>query len=277
MKTYQKLLFIICFIICIAQGSSMQANCPPITIYVHGTRVIPHFLIKKLFHCTDGFHKAKEIDAWYQQHKIAQWISSSNKKEFPLNSFYIFCWFGGLSVSGREKASRDLYNHIQKLVKQYRKKYKCDPKINLIAHSHGCNVILNMAKIAKRKPNIIINNLIFLACPVQKATKELIASDMFGKVFSFYSTVDSIQWLDPQRLSPQKRQIFSDRIFPPDAKLKQANITIDGSGLFHIQFLYEKLNRMLPHLVNYMNGLKEAGSIPGKHFTLHMRSKDYLK
>ena len=28
---------------------------PIITVYIHGTRVIPHFLIKKLFHCTGGF------------------------------------------------------------------------------------------------------------------------------------------------------------------------------------------------------------------------------
>ncbi len=246
---------------------------PIITVYIHGTRVIPHFLIKKLFHCTDGFHKASEIDQWYQQRKAVDWITESDHKAYPSNNCYIFCWSGDLSVEARQKAAKKLYSHLKKLVADYQKKYGTTPIIKLICHSHGCNVALSLAKEFKDEPAFSIDELIMLACPVQKKTAPLVKSPIFKKIYSVYSTMDNIQWLDPQWFQKKKGSFFSRRIFKPQDNLKQAAIKINNRGIFHIEFLFKKLNSLLPTIIDKMKAMTHTGSTLKMHHILNFKSK----
>lgn len=256
-----------------AKGWWLMKKKPVITVYIHGTRVIPHFLIKKLFHCTDGFHKASEIDQWYQQRKAIDWISQNDPKSYPSDDCYIFCWSGDLSLKARQKASKKLYTHLKELVAQFQKKDGTQPTIKLICHSHGCNVALSLAKEFKDKPAFTVDELIMLACPVQKKTAPLIKSKIFKKIYSVYSTMDTAQWLDPQWFQKKKGSFFSRRLFKPQANLKQTAIKINDWGIFHIEFLFEKFNSLLPTIVDKMKDMAHAGSTFLKHHVLHLKSK----
>ena len=249
-------------------------KAPTITVYIHSTRVLPHMLIKKLFHCTDGFHSAAEIDQWYQQRQAVDWISSTGQKEFPSDSFYIFCWSGMLLPGSREKAAHKLYGYLSDLVAQYKKQYGAIPKIKIVAHSHGANVALNLAQQFKGKPNFVVDDLILLACPVQKRTAHLIESPIFKCVYSLYSLKDMVQWLDPQLLQTlDQRALFSERVFPLHKNLKQAAITIEGTGISHFDFLWEKFNLLLPVFMKEMKTLSHPGSSSDAHHVIDMSDK----
>jgi hypothetical protein len=245
---------------------------PIITIYIHGTRVIPHFLIKKLFHCTDGLHKASEINRWYQQRKAVDWISSSDPSNYPFESFYIFCWSGDLSVSARQKAAKKLYSQLQELMNETQKKSGSKPIIKLICHSHGSNVALSLAHYCSDKPDFAINELILLGCPVQEKTAPLIKSPLFKHIYSIYSTLDNIQWLDPQWFQKNKGNFFSQRVFKPQDNLKQIAIKINNWGIFHVEFLFKKFNALLPTIINEMKNMAHQGSSLIKHHILNFTS-----
>ncbi|MEX2438170.1 MAG: hypothetical protein WD449_02860, partial [Candidatus Babeliales bacterium] len=119
-----------------------------------------------------------------------------------------------------------------------------------------------------------INELIVLACPVQEKTSHLTQSPLFKNIYSIYSTMDHIQWLDPQWLHRNSKTFFSERLFEPQANLKQIDIIIDTWGIFHINFLFETFNRLLPKIINSMKALDHGGSTAESHYIMHLKSKE---
>ena len=117
----------------------------------------------------------------------------------------------------------------------------------LIAHSHGCNVALYLAELAKSGEfkDLVIDRLILLACPVQLATAHLVGSPIFKRVFSFYSTADLGQIIDPQGLYNETKKIskdskkpplFSQRLFDDSPNLVQARILMNRQSPGHMSF-----------------------------------------
>lgn len=128
------------------------------------------------------------------------------------NYYYTFGWSGLLSYKSRYNYAQKLYIGLIDLKKEFQKQ-GINPKIRLIGYSHGCNLILNLGAVALEKPYssmpLEIDEVIFLAAPVQCQTEEYINSPVFKKIYNFYSRSDHVQRKD--LFSP--RQLFSRRVF----------------------------------------------------------------
>lgn len=249
----------------------LTPHVPPITIFIHGTRprFIPKKVVRTAFHCDDGFHHAQEIKSSKITWSLIKTLTETDPKQFPLETFYTHCWSGRLDFKAREIASEKLYINIEKLIENYEKKYDSHPpRIQLICHSHGCNVALNLARVKNRTP-LMIDKLILLAGPVQEATANLARHSMFKCVYSLYSAGDSIQILDPQgtydiakkirRETTNHVPLFSGRRLPPSRNVRQVKVKLFGRAPLHIEFIRPHLIKHLPQILNEMDNWKELG------------------
>lgn len=164
-----------------------------------------------------------------------------------MNSFYLFGWSGKLSVKERKQAAQELYKALCQLSDEYQSEHGVRPKLRIITHSHGGNVALNLANCATENPEFSLEELVLLACPVQEKTKKFIDHAIFKKIYALYSTKDLLQVADPQGIfqEEQKKDFFnrlwfSERTFPEHPKLKQAEVTYNGRGILHLEFLLTK-------------------------------------
>lgn len=270
---------------------------PIITIFIHGTfhlPIMPKPMIKFVHNCIDTFIFAKKglynvatLEEHYAQtwskklhnYRMIKTISDANPERFPFDSFYIFGWSGQLCPQKRFHDAQKLHACLVPLVAEYIATHGIEPYIQLITHSHGGNVALNLAKVndASLTP-ITINELILLACPVQYETSHLIHHDTFKKIYSLHSHWDLIQVIDAQGWIPFKERVknwfksksndqtnntaqataessthtcfFSERHFEKSPKLIQANINFGRRGMFHVEFISESFMQHLPALLN---------------------------
>ncbi len=239
--------------LCIMFCFCLEAQQKTITIWVHGTMpnlIVPKFAKKSFFHLDHGLVPIASYNDKDQLYKIAKALTKSCSKQFDIDHYYTFGWSGKLCFTERKKAAQELYQNIVFLQESYKTTYGDLPYIRIITHSHGGNVVLNLAKVKKQDDSLTIDELILLACPVQEKTKHLIADDCFNKVYSFYSGGDTIQILDPQGLYPKSKtkKLFSDRTFDHHVKLRQSQVKINGRSLMHIEFLWTNFLKYLPAL-----------------------------
>jgi len=214
------------------------AKPPIVTIWVHGSKShvhLPSFLgnaIKDLSQLlsgnTEGLHKITEFNSSYYPFLQAQTLATVNPLQFNQEHFYVFGWSGKVAPEERKNAAFDLFNALKSLTDTYQKQYNCLPKIILISHSHGGNVVLHLAEIVDPDGfTLQISKAILLACPVQKHTAHLINSSLFTRIYSLHSHTDILQIIDPQGLhNPKKitRPLLSSRHFDINPKLAQALI-----------------------------------------------------
>ena len=236
-----------------------------ITIWIHGTRAFfSKFICKDFFHRRKGLHCATTFEQHYHVREIAELLQSTSPDNFCVEDFYFYGWSGKLSFKARYKAAKKLYILIMALLKGYEKKYGIKPKVRIITHSHGGNVALNLVEFNESN-ELIIDQLILLACPVQEKTCKFIEHETFKIIFSLYSRYDSVQILDPQRVyywlkkdlpgfQPLRpSSFFSQRCFPTNNKLRQAQIKLNTRGIMHIEFLTNKFIGFLPVILAEMN------------------------
>ena len=215
----------------------------PLTIWIHGTRLTPPGVLESFFYSKPGLHHYTEIEPIYKQRKIAEDVISSDPDYFMAKGFYLFGWSGKLSFEERLQAAHQLYEQLRALRKHYVGQFGHEPIIRIITHSHGGNVALNVARVQDSEDtHFIVDELILLACPVQKRTSCYIDSSLFKKVYSLYSEMDIIQVIDPQRLYHghtrlHKVPLFSEHCFTPCKKVEQIQINIDQHTAFHIDFI----------------------------------------
>ncbi|HVW98850.1 MAG TPA: hypothetical protein VHA52_00185 [Candidatus Babeliaceae bacterium] len=218
-----------------------------ITVFVHGT--LPP-LVRGLVHtldCPQGLMLAKDFGTGYLMGRIPFLLSEADPLQFPLNKFYLFGWSGALCFKERKAAALALYQALKKL----------DGALTIIAHSHGGNVALYLAEIAQElgDTNFYIDCLILLGVPVQQATKNLIASPIFKKIYAFYSCGDWTQCADPQGIysignsKDQSGPLFSERIFPTQKHLKHVRVFYKKYNLDHIGFILRPFIKALPKLL----------------------------
>lgn len=277
---------------------------PIVTVFVHGTfhlPIMPKPMIKFVHNCIDRFIFAKKglynvasLEEHYSQtwskklhnYRMIKTISDANPKRFPFDSFYIFGWSGELCPQKRFHHAQKLHACLVPLIAEYTEKHGIEPYIQLITHSHGGNVALNLAKVNDTSATpIIINELILLACPVQYETSHLIHHDTFKKIYSLHSHWDLIQVIDAQGWIPFKERVrnwfksksdnapdatqkvteesssekcfFSERHFEKNPKLVQVNINFGMRGMFHVEFISETFMQHLPALLNTIDAQKE--------------------
>lgn len=236
-----------------------------ITIFIHGTL----FALTPLIHwldCPFGLNLATNQTSKYFIGKIPFILNKMDNNEFPLETFYLYGWSGKLNIDKRLQAAKELYNKIKKL----------KGKITIIGHSHGCNVAINLAAIALEEGDkeFKIDRLILIAPPVQKIYSFLLSSEIFKKIYSFYSTSDFIQILDPQKKYFHTRKLnipipfFSERIFDPQPNLIQSKIVINKRGPSHLDLMLERFLKHLPRILKDLEALEHKTDC--QNFTIHI-------
>jgi len=237
----------------------------PVTIYLHGTHlnaIIPiggisrhaKALEERIHGGPKGLHPVIDIDEKYYVRTIGMILNSVDPKEYPLENFYSFVWSGQLDARKRHKEAHALYSQIMdRIVKPYEKAYGVPPIIRIITHSHGGNVALQLARVGHKKSHgFTVDQLILLACPVQKETSKYISDPMFKQVFNIHSHDDMIQILYMQKFHPLHpalvqawnektmdpikcafwecvdRPFFSERHFVGNPNLRQVRVEWNG-------------------------------------------------
>lgn len=264
-----------------------------ITIWIHGTKpqhIVPKPLSKlhierlhKFTHCEPGLHRAQTLDTSLHHYQLAKTLHEQDSVQFPWETLYVFGWSGMLSPSERLKAAQDLQQAIAGLIEEYERIYHQKPSLRLITHSHGGNVALHLAELEDQEhPSFIIDELVLLACPVQKLTAPLIKSKMFKKIYSLHSHLDMVQIADPQGLasikkvidklfmvksmdqltdmlrSIEKEPFFSERHFDSSPNLLQIRSKIGARDPLHIEFLLNPFVTKLPKILKFLHTLNPA-------------------
>jgi hypothetical protein len=173
--------------------------------------------------------------------------------KMPANlHMYNFGWDGRLSQKSRLRGAKNLYKQLTNEILNLKNKFNlCDDdlEIIMIGHSHGGNVLLNLARAEEEfKQHLKIDKLILLATPVQSETADLISNRMFKNVYSFYSNGDYVQVIDivSTEDSISKRRYKNNE---SNSKLVQIELTIDKTKPSHSEmwlcgnsydFLYRK-------------------------------------
>lgn len=247
--------------------ANTRPSKPPITVWIHGTRFIRRPMYDSFFEGTPRLKLAKHAPNEYYMRSIARALSKTDPARFPFQMFYIFGWSGKLRAAAREDAAKHLYRDLSNLATAYEKRYQKSPVIRIITHSHGGTVALNLAKV-QSSPSFRIKELILLACPVQKNTRNYIADPLFEKVYALCSSLDMVQLLAPQIISNVYRTKkghlrskmewppFSDRCFPGNPKLIQIKIKMNGRAIFHHEFNGKPFIRVLPRILTTINSWK---------------------
>ena len=241
-----------------------QINEQKVTIWVHGTCLFPRLFLNKSFNSDPGLTKAQSVTPNYYLKTIAESISVGAPMDYPFEAFYIFGWSGGMNNRERKEAAKNLYLSIIEIFECYKLQNKI-PKITIITHSHGGNVALNLAKLNKNNNNVFIEKLIMLACPVQNKTKENVKNPFFKKIYSFYSTMDFLQVLDPQGFHKKKNcqkksSLFSQRCFDYCTNLKQIQIKLNDRGILHSEFLTVNFLKILPDIIAEIDSSTNSSS-----------------
>lgn len=199
-----------------------------------------------------GMHKITEYDSFYNCRQVAELLAKNYPELYALDRYYYFGWNGKLCFDERKKAAHDLYKELLKIYTMHITAYEGEPYFRIISHSHGGNVVLNLAKIIPADSQIFIDECIILACPVQEKTKKYVRSPRFKKIYAFYSGNDMFQVLDPQRWykKGKSKKLFSARTFDQCDNLRQARLRLNGSHPMHVDFFMPKIMAHLPLLCN---------------------------
>lgn len=123
-------------------------------------------------------------------------LNNISPENYTNTSFYTFGWNGMLNHQSRVDCAKTLYKSLFDEIQKLKTKHKkiC---ITVLAHSHGGNVALNLAKAYDElKSDLIIDNLILLGTPIQKETAQFVLSPLFKKIYNFYSDCDMVQIID---------------------------------------------------------------------------------
>lgn len=240
---------------------------PAVTVFVHGTHRLPRLVPKTMnslyqrFNYKPGLHSLKNCPRQFCYARFLKRIAYSERTRFPLDHCYLFCWPGGLDNAIRLEAARELHQELTKLHKKY-KEYQ----LTVITHSHGGNVVLNLAMLNIEK-EYQIDTLILLACPVQECNKQGVFSSLFKEIYAPYSSWDILQVLDPQGAVPTRREVrclftqkkcirtkkhiplFSARCFSKESKVKHIHVTRKWRPITHLEFLLPSFSRKLGRML----------------------------
>jgi hypothetical protein len=240
-----------------------QPALPSITIWVHGTRLLPDGMFEQFFFSKPGLNHYTSIDEKYHQRKLAATLIEADPEQFCAEYFYLFGWNGKLSFKEREIAARKLYLDLKQVRQEYKKKYGVEPFIRMLAHSHGGNVILLLAQVKDSEDtSFFVNQLILMGTPVQKQTKQYACANCFGKVYSLYSMLDILQIIDPQGLQQKETQaLFSERFFPAHEKIEQVAIKLNNRSIMHIEFVKRKFMAQIPSIIQEIDSWRQSAKL----------------
>lgn len=244
-------------------SQNSQESVPAVTIWVHGTRLLPEGIFERYFYSKPGLNHYTSIESKYHQRRLMEALCRVDPQQYPAEHLYLFGWNGKLSFKERELAARRLYNDLKELRAIYQKKYGCQPRIRMLAHSHGGNVVLLLAQVKDPEDtSFFIDSIILMGTPVQKQTKQYACAECFGKVYSLYSMLDVLQVIDPQGLQQKDTQaLFSERFFPAHENVEQIGIKINNRSIMHIEFVKTKFIAQIPSILNEVESWRISSNL----------------
>lgn len=274
MKILYALTLCLYAVVCLAHDDS---NPITITIWIHGTRIGPSFILHDFFYRRPGIVNALDYAPRYHARHMARYFCDADPATYQMENFYFWGWSGKLSRTARADEARTFYEDILCLKQAYQQKYSDRPiYLRLISHSHGGNVVLNLSHVQDADRPLDIDEVILLACPVQYATKEYVKSPHFKKIYSLYSS-DLYQVIDWQRVCKKGRsylKMHSNRRFEEVPNVHQAKLKIDGRFLFHIEFLCKRFIKHIPNLCRHLDDFYQSLSADKRKHEklLHVRT-----
>lgn len=196
-----------------------------VTVYVHGTQ--PGILARhNFFYRKLGLHTLTSYELKHHKCSIGHTLIAADPQSYDPAHYYIFGWSGKLSPQDRSIAAQELAQEIIKLQDKYRKEHGSNFKLRVITHSHGGTVVYKLAKL-KEAEDIVIDELIVLACPIVPESQDLHKHPMFKKVYAFYADNDFFQVAD-------KLAHASGRYFSPSHNLIQGCIKVKKQLAWHL-------------------------------------------
>jgi hypothetical protein len=240
--------------ICVDTQQYIKSKEPIITVWIHGTSFSHRIIRGKPFYGRSEICSHKELRRKTVLHTIGKGLRSFYNN--ASDCLYFFAWSGNLNARERERAAEKLHASLHVLLKQYHVKHGVYPRLRLITHSHGGNVVLNLARI-KSSDALIIDELILLACPVQALTMKYVRHPIFKNIYAFSSNLDLVQVIAPELVRETihrrlKRGVcihrlpLSDRYFPLQANLCNIKIKINGRSILHSEFMGPRFLTSLP-------------------------------
>lgn len=231
--------------------TSYAPQTPIINVWIHGTRFFYHRLYQQGIPYHEGLLRTEEAILPHKLQIIGSTLCKADPIEFNISEFYIFGWSGKLCFLERELAAKKLYLELTDLIKSYEKTYHCKPRLRILAHSHGGNVALNLA-LQANDANLVVDELILLACPVQGKNKHLVENSLFKKIYALYSALDIVQIIDPQGIYKHRgasNTFFSKRLFPHREGLTQMKVKVDRRAITHFEFTQSPFLNLLPNIL----------------------------
>ncbi len=156
-------------------------------------------------------------------------------------SFYTFGWNGMLDADVRKEGGVTLYAELVQEIERLKKKIKDkELVVEILAHSHGGNVVLNLAAAEKEcQKNLVVDRFVLFGTPVQSETGDFVDSPVFKKVYNVYSTADPVQLID--FISTQDN--FSKRRFSSSfSNLTQIEVHVGNMRPLHNELWFLKEN-----------------------------------
>ncbi len=258
----RRLLLILSMVLIAPLCSGMDSHQQPVTILIHGTLFT---FISYYIHgmdCPPGLTKAQEQPDSLSLGKMARILSKAAPEQFPLDSFYLFGWCGKLKEQARIDAALELYASL----KQF---HNC--RLTIIGHSYGAIIALLAAQRALEEHNtsFVIDDLILIACPVQKQTAGLIGLPCIRNIYHLFSGGDLAQVLAPQGFN-WGWPVFSQRRFDQHPHLAQAQIFIEGADPSHNDFLLNPA--FISNLPQLLRVLDEKRGLPNVAVTIENKN-----
>lgn len=162
-----------------------------------------------------GMHKVAPAKKGSVSERVCflyQELSKLIYPEMQSCSSYTFGWSGNLSSASRKSAAHQLARSLRAVIAAKRAEIGSEEglEVHVIGHSHGGNVLLNMASLpGSEESGLSIDKLILLGCPVQSETASYAYSSLFKKVYNFYSRGDILQVIDiVTTKDPISRRLF---------------------------------------------------------------------
>lgn len=220
----------------------LDLGLTPIDVY--------NWKIRTESHISDNFAALHIINAF----DACDTVNMANSE--PINRhYYTFGWSGALNQNAREKASEELYAALTTEYNYLRAKgYNLE--IELYGHSHGNQLIFNLANIRDTHPHDtwMINRAILSAAPLHYEMARHVFHPLFSTIINIYSEGDMVQTLDFISVKPGScKRAFRDleQLRPYLHKSKKCIVDLRIGAYNHYNFFghgtFFTLDRYTPH------------------------------
>lgn len=158
-------------------------------------------------------------------HLFAYLYNRMQKEAYPSRTtrdYYTFGWSGLLNHDERCNAAALFYQDLKTYIAPL-KQQNPNLKIQVVAHSHGANMVLHTADVHNNDKDPLtfnINELIVVAAPIQRETDCKSLDPFFENTYSVYSRADCVQKMDCFSLI----RFFSGRKFKDSCRCEIGNV-----------------------------------------------------